>query len=189
MNAAFIILATVSLLGAAAAMSLRKLVHCAFSLVAAFGALAGIYLRLDAEFVGLAQILVYVGSVAILIVFAILLTRGGDDLPAEKPVAGWWTGLVVAGLVFATLTAMVLSSRVSRPNAVAEVQVSVKAIGLKLMTDYVAALEVIGLLLTAALIGAVIIAMQDNPAPNPGKDLDAPPSEGAGGRTDGVDTP
>ena len=74
----FAILAVLTLAGAVAAMSLRNLVHCALALTAAFAGLAAVYLQLNAQFVGFAQILVYIGAVAILIVFAILLTRGGE---------------------------------------------------------------------------------------------------------------
>src|SRR5216110_977453 len=74
----FIILGLLTLAGAVAAMSLRNLVHCALALTVAFAGLAALYLQLDAQFVGFAQILVYIGAVAILIVFALLLTRGSD---------------------------------------------------------------------------------------------------------------
>ena len=68
---------------AIAAMALRQLVHCALCAAAAFAGLALIYLQLDAEFVGFAQLLVYVGAIAILIVFAVLLTRGDEVRPGE----------------------------------------------------------------------------------------------------------
>src|SRR3989442_5934048 len=98
MNLIFAIIGLVTLAGAVAAMSLRNLVHCALCLVAAFGGLAGIFLQLDAQFVGLAQILVYIGAVAILIVFAILLTRGAET-PQPPAVAGrWFLGAAVAAL-------------------------------------------------------------------------------------------
>ena len=79
MNFPFVILALVIAASAIAAMSLRNLVHCALCLVITFAGLAGIYLQLGAEFVGFAQILVYVGAVAILVVYAILLTRSAAD--------------------------------------------------------------------------------------------------------------
>src|SRR5207249_2273823 len=69
MSVPFAIIAVVTLASAIAAMSLRNLVHCALSLVVTFAGLAVFYLQLGAQFVGLAQILVYVGAVAILIVF------------------------------------------------------------------------------------------------------------------------
>src|SRR6266568_364220 len=78
MTLPFALIAMVTLGGAIAAMRLRNLVHCALCLVVAFGGLAAVFLQLDAQFVGLAQILVYIGAVAILIVFAILLTRGSE---------------------------------------------------------------------------------------------------------------
>ena len=74
----FTILAVLTLASAVAAMSLRNLVHCALMLMVTFAGLAAFYLQLDAQFVGFAQILIYIGAVAILIVFAILLTRGSE---------------------------------------------------------------------------------------------------------------
>src|SRR6266516_283767 len=108
MSVPFAIIAVVTLASAIAAMSLRNLVHCALSLVITFAGLAVFYLQLGAQFVGLAQILVYVGAVAILIVFAILLTRGSEP-PQQPVVAGqWFMGLVVGVLVFAVLAGTIL---------------------------------------------------------------------------------
>ncbi len=59
-------------------MTLRGLVHCALALAVAFAGIGTIYLNLGAQFLGLAQLLVYVGAIAVLIVFVILLTRGSD---------------------------------------------------------------------------------------------------------------
>ena len=83
MTLSFAILAVFTIASAIAAMTLRNLVHCALALVGAFAGLAALYLQLDAQFVGFAQILVYVGAVAILIVFAILLTAGGEPAKAR----------------------------------------------------------------------------------------------------------
>src|SRR5437773_9755448 len=111
MLAAFIILALLTIAGAAGAMSLRNLVHCALALVVAFAGLAAAYLQLDAQFVGFAQILVYIGAVAILIVFAILLTRGGEA--PEKAVfsATWLTGVAVTVAVPGVLVWAIVNSR------------------------------------------------------------------------------
>jgi NADH-quinone oxidoreductase subunit J len=163
----FAIIALVTLAGAIAAMSLRNLVHCALCLVLALGGLAVLFLQLDAQFVGLAQILVYIGAVAILIVFAILLTRGSE--PPQQPAltSSWVMGAGVAVLTFGSLAAAMLASSVTpaaaNPKTDVAADVAVKRIGEKLMTDYVLPLEVVALLLTAALIGAVIIAMHEEP--------------------------
>src|SRR5256885_13122277 len=103
-----IILGLLTLAGAVAAMSLRNLVHCALALTVAFAGLAALYLRLDAQFVGFAQILVYIGAVAILIVFAILLTRGIEPRPQSIFSGSWLAGIAVALVVFCLLSAMIL---------------------------------------------------------------------------------
>jgi len=158
----FAIIATLTFASAIAAMSLRNLVHCALCLTMTFAGLAALYLQLSAQFVGLAQILIYIGAVAILVVFAILLTHGGEETPRGAIVSSsWWIGVGIAVAAFASLAAAVLSSVVVKRTATASPDVAVKRIGEKLMNDYVLPLEVIGLLLTAALIGAVIIAMQE----------------------------
>ena len=166
-NEVFIICAIVTLAGAVFAMRLRNLVHCALCLVLAFGGLAALFLQLDAQFVGLAQILVYVGAVAILIVFAILLTRGSEPPQQPSVTPSWVMGAGVAVLTFGSLAAAVLASAVTpaaaNPKTEVAVDVAVKRIGEKLMTDYVLPLEVVALLLTAALIGAVIIALREEP--------------------------
>jgi NADH-quinone oxidoreductase subunit J len=161
MTLPFLVLALLTLAAAIGAMSLRHLVHCALSLVIALAGLAGLFLQLDAEFVGLAQVLVYVGAVAILIVFAILLTRGSDEAPPTPVATSPWWGVGIAVAAFLTMVGAVMASVVARRESVPPPVVTVRAIGDKLMNDYVLPLEVIGLLLTAALIGAVIIAMNE----------------------------
>jgi NADH:ubiquinone oxidoreductase subunit 6 (subunit J) len=163
MSLPFIIIAAATLFAAAAAMSLRNLVHCALSLVVALAGLAGLYLTLGAQFVGFAQVLVYVGAVAILIVFAVLLTRS-DAVPNQAILApGWGIGVVISAAVFATLGWAALNSTGLPRESSPAPETTVKNIGDALMGQYVLPLEVIGLLLTAALIGAVIIAMKEEP--------------------------
>ena len=161
MTLPFIILSVLTIGAAVAAMTLRNLVHCALAVAAAFGGLAGLYLQLDAQFVGFAQILVYIGAVAILIVFAILLTRGGEAPEKSVFSAMWLTGATVAVVVFGVLAWTIVKSLIGEREPAQTADATVKQIGDALMTKYVLPLEVVGLLLTAALIGAVIIAMRD----------------------------
>ena len=157
----FVIIGVLTLASAVAAMSLRNLVHCALMLMVTFGGLAALYLQLGAQFVGFAQVLIYVGAVAILIVFAILLTRGSEP-PRQSIFSGTWVvGVGIAVAVFGLLSAMILSSRAVTHALGPPPEVTVRQIGDQLMTKYVLPLEVMGLLLTAALIGAVIIAMNE----------------------------
>ena len=157
---AFFVLAAVTLAGAICAMSLRNLVHCGLCLALTFAGLAAIYLQLSAEFVGFAQILVYVGAVAILIVFTILLTKNAEV--SISPVSRSWAGgLIVALIVCASLVLPIIRSPSLNRAPVMKPKATVQLIGKKLMTQYVIPLEAIALVLTAALLGAVVIAMRD----------------------------
>ena len=163
MSAAFLILAIVTMVAACAAMTLRGLVHCALALAVAFAGIGTLYLSLGAQFLGLAQLLVYVGAIAVLIVFVILLTRSGDgDSPPLSRAALPITGLLVAGCLFAVLAWAVFHSFAVHPAGTPATPATVRELGAVLMDGYVLPLEVIGLMLTAALIGAVIIAMKEN---------------------------
>ena len=162
MDAGFVIIGGLTVISALAAILLRNLVHCALSLTITFAGLAALYLKLNAQFVGLAQVLVYIGAVAILIVFAVLLTRSDEQTPRAAILSpAWWVGVGVAVAAFCVLAGAICSSAGSKAPGVDGQLITVQQIGDKLMTDYVLPLEVIGLLLTAALIGAVIIAMQE----------------------------
>jgi NADH:ubiquinone oxidoreductase subunit 6 (subunit J) len=161
MTLPFFVCALLVLAGAIAAMSLRSLIHCALALAVTFAGLAAIYLQLNAQFVGLAQLLVYVGAVAILIVFAILLTRGHE--PGDRPhlSSSWPAGVAIAAEVFALLAGIILSSRALVRDLPPAPHITVRQIGDQLMTRFILPLEILGLLLTAALIGAVILARRE----------------------------
>jgi NADH:ubiquinone oxidoreductase subunit 6 (subunit J) len=164
MSVTFAIIAALTLVGAVAAMSLRNLVHCALALTLALAGLAMAYLQLGAQFVGLAQVLVYIGAVAILIVFAILLTRGSDSQPHSRFSSTWAVGAGVAVLVFGVLAKLLMSSPAVTREIPPAPNPTVREIGDQLMSRYILPLEVSGLLLTAALIGAVVIAMHEKEA-------------------------
>ena len=165
MNFAFYLISGLAVAGALAAVLLKNTVHCALALTVAFAGLALMFLELDAQFAGFAQILIYIGAVAILVVFAILLTRGSetpkDGVFGAKPLFG----LVTAAGIFAVLGWAVLHSAQALPGAggspTPAPTVTVMQIGNALMDRYVLPLEIVALLLTAALIGAVIVAMHE----------------------------
>jgi len=165
MTIVFWILAALTVSGGLAAVLLKNTVHCALAVTGAFAGLALLFLQLDAQFAGFAQILVYIGAVAILVVFAILLTRGSETPKNGVFSRTWFAGLCIAAAVFAVLAWAVLHSLAALPGsegATAEApEVSVMQIGNALMGRYVLPLEIVALLLTAAMIGAVIVAMHE----------------------------
>ncbi len=167
MTWSFSILAMLTLASAVAAMALRNLVHCALMLMVTLAGLAAVYLQLGAQFVGFAQILIYIGAVAILIVFAILLTRGNEPPRQAIFSPGWVAGVVIAVAVFGLLSGVILSSQAVRHELRPAPEATVRQIGTQLMGKFILPLEVIGLLLTAALIGAVLIAMREKEDQSP----------------------
>ncbi len=163
MNAAFWILSAMSLIGALLAISLRNLVHCVLSLILFFLGIAGHYFLLRADFLGAVQILIYIGAVAVLILFAIMLTRNvtGTEGPRELFGLGWWTGLGTALIVAAVVWVTVDSAPQAATRSPGQAVSSVEQIGKSLLNQWVVPLEVLGVLLTAALIGAVVIALEE----------------------------
>ena len=154
---AFVLISILTLAGALTAATLPKLIHAALSLVVTFLGVAAFFFLLGAEFVGLVQVFVYVGAVAVLIVFTILLTRREATIPDKFN----WRGAVVAIAVFGGLVWAILKTKslvIATPQIPA---LTVKRIGEVLMTDFVWPLQCVGLLLTAALIGALILVMEE----------------------------
>ncbi len=128
--------------------------------------MALLFLQLDAQFAGFAQILVYIGAVAILIVFAILLTRG-SDLPKDGVFSQTWlVGLVIAAGVFAVLGWAVLQSVDANPQCRWPHPPSpCTTSATRSSAAMCCRLRLLRLLLTAATIGAVIVAMHEKERP------------------------
>jgi NADH-quinone oxidoreductase subunit J len=178
MSPIFLFLAGLTLAGAVGAMALRNPVHCALSLVVTFVGLAGVYLDLGAQFLGLVQVLVYVGAVAILLVFVLLVTRSGAD-ETNPPPGGllrdaWGSGWLAASGV-AVVLAIAVSGAARLPGReVAPELPRVRDLGESLMTDFVVPLQAVGVLLTVAMIGAAILALREGRAGvRPGRKEDA----------------
>jgi NADH-quinone oxidoreductase subunit J len=154
---AFVFIAILTLAAALAAATLSKLIHAALCFALSFVGVAAFYFLLGAEFVGLVQVFVYVGAVAVLIVFTILLTRRD----VEKDRGFNWNGVAIALAVFAGLIWAIMQSGDLAMTAPSIAPLTVKQIGKSLMTDYVWPLQCVGVLLTAALIGALVLVLEE----------------------------
>lgn len=156
-NAAFIFVAILTLAAALAAATLRELMHAALSFAVALVGLAAIFFLLGAEFVGLVLVFIYIGAVAVLIVFTILLTR--RDVGKDRGFN--WAGVLIALAVFCGLMWSILKTQSISIVAPHIRALTVKRIGEVLMAGYVWPLQCVGVLLTAALIGALILVMEE----------------------------
>jgi NADH-quinone oxidoreductase subunit J len=159
---AFVLLAALTIGSGIAAISLRNLIHCALCFATCLLGIAGIFLWLGAQFIGFAQVLVYVGAISILVVFAILLTRGAGNENGQRWFGSPLVSATIAVLLAGVLLASLFASNHSTPTAAQlSAPAPVLAIGQKLMTSHVLALEMIALMLTAALLGAITLAMPE----------------------------
>jgi NADH:ubiquinone oxidoreductase subunit 6 (subunit J) len=153
-----LLIAFLMLGSAAVAMLLRNLVHSALLLVLSWASIAVFYLWAGAEFAAFAQLIVYVGAVSMIVLFAVLLTRPPKLADVEKPAAARVTNALLAGgAVAGVMAGAVLSAEFDSGPAVSPV-VTVREIGVQLMGPQTAALLVVGVILTVALLGAVVIA-------------------------------
>jgi len=147
---------------AAVAMMLRNLIHSALLLIGAWAGIAAFYLWAGAEFVAFAQALIYIGAVSMVVLFAVLLTRQGEtSAPVEfTSISRLMWALFAAGGVAGVLIGAVLGTPMGNPPP-ALAAPSVKQLGLELMGPHAAALLIVGVILTVALLGAVVIASLD----------------------------
>lgn len=155
----FIILAGLALLGAVGMVALRNLVHTVLSMVLSFLAVAGIFILLEAGFLAVVQILIYVGALAILILFAVMLTRDLMDRKVHVNAGQWPLALIVSAALFAVLG--VLLVRAAWPTVTASIAGDhVVALGEALVGPYALPFEAASVLLLVALIGAIVIARE-----------------------------
>jgi NADH:ubiquinone oxidoreductase subunit 6 (subunit J) len=159
---AFLLIAGITLGSAAAAMLLRNLIHSALLLVGSWAGIAAFYLWAGAEFVAFAQTLVYVGAVSMIVLFAVLLTRRSRSEVALDP-GSFGRGLaatMVGAVVLGVLSGAILVSDFPEHTR-APAPVTVRQLGTQLMTMHTAALLIVGVILTVALLGAVVLAAVD----------------------------
>ena len=163
MTVALFLIAGLMLGSAAVAMLLRNLIHSALLLVASWAGVAAFYLWAGAEFVAFAQILVYVGAISMVVLFAVLLTRQGLEISRPVEADSRWrafSAITVGACLAAVLGSAILSTKL--PAATTEAPaLSVKDTGLELMNQHGAALLIVGVILTVALLGATVLAATD----------------------------
>lgn len=137
----------------------RNLFHSAIWLVGAFAGIAAIYWLLEAEYLAIAQVMIYIGAIATLIVFAIMLSRG--MMIGRTPMNNFQTGIsaVTAVLLFVLLAVVLF--QINWPVAQQALGDNVIAqIGQALVTTYVVPFQTIAILLSVALVGAIMIARE-----------------------------
>jgi NADH:ubiquinone oxidoreductase subunit 6 (subunit J) len=159
LNVLFIVIGLVTLGAAVMVVASQNLLRSALWLILSFFGIAAIFVLLQAEFLAVVQILVYVGAISTLIIFAIMLSRNAMD-PKQPRFNDQW-GLVAgfAALLFVSLAA--ITTRVAWPVATGDVPADmIQRLGADFVGAYTVPFEVASLLLVVAMIGAIIIARE-----------------------------
>jgi len=171
---AFYVIAVVLVGSSLAVVLLRNIVHAALFLALAFGAAAGIYILLNAEFIAIVQVLIYAGAVTILVLFAIMLTQNASTSAGSPFARQWW----LAGLICIVLAGALIYAVGSSPMAVGSPGASVNLasagaaggtvvrLGQLLYSpfnySYVLPFEIASVVLLVAIIGAIVIGREDD---------------------------
>lgn len=163
----FVLLAVVTMVSAALAVGSKQVVHAALWLVVALGGVAGCFLLLGAELLAWVQVLVYVGAVVVLVVFALMLTRAptgalSAEVTPNQPVAAVLGVLAALGMGATFVVAFGGQRLDGRGDGSAE------ALGEAIFTQWVMAFEVLSVVLLAALIAAIAISRADGDRPHKG---------------------
>lgn len=162
----FYFFAGIAIVSALMTISRRNPVASALWLVSTFFALAAIYTLLGAFFIGIIQILVYAGAIMILFLFVIMLLNLGNDYEPDFRSSVWKATAAGSSLVLLALLARMIAGPAT-PNQTASVDLAaaqveqygaVGAIGVPMFLEYVVPLQVTGLLLLVAVVGAVVLA-------------------------------
>ncbi|MBI2863313.1 MAG: NADH-quinone oxidoreductase subunit J [Chloroflexi bacterium] len=155
----FYVFGALAVVGALGVVSARNVVHSALLLVLALVMVAGVFFVLQADFLGLVQVLIYAGAVAVVVLFGLMLTRVGRDTDTldnpQKPFA-----ILAAAVFLGTLVYTIVKTGWLHSSGTIT-RVDAYALGQSLFTTWAIPFEVASLVLLVALIGAVIIAAGD----------------------------
>jgi NAD(P)H-quinone oxidoreductase subunit 6 len=156
----FYLVAAVTVGSAAMVAFSRNIIYSAFSLLGAFAGVAGIYVFLGADFVAAVQLLIYVGGILVLILFAVMLTHRITDVKITNRAAGKIPALAIVGVLIGLLVQTIRQTPWAKAKEVLYTPTSAK-IGDMFLQEYLLPFELASLVLLAALIGAVVLARKE----------------------------
>jgi NADH-quinone oxidoreductase subunit J len=162
-DVAFVLFAEILLVSGLLVVTMRDIIRCGLAMIVCFGALAGIYVVVGAPLVAGAQVLVYIGAISVLILFAIMLTQ--DKVAPSRlvfqtqAVPAAIAAIVLAVVISLTVTATDWSAVASR------IHNATNDVALMLFNAYVLPFEIVSVLLLAAVIGGIFLARHDEGGP------------------------
>jgi NADH-quinone oxidoreductase subunit J len=163
-DALFWILAAVMIGAAFLVVTMRDIIRCGLAMIVCFGALAGIYVLMGAPLIGAAQVIVYIGAISVLVLFAIMLTQT-KDAPARLVFQTQAGPAAIAAVIIAVVIALAVTAT-DWGELTERVRLSTDAMSAALFNDFVFPFEIVSVLLLAAVIGAVFLAKREPGGPS-----------------------
>ena len=160
---AFYFFAVVSLASAAVVVFSRNIMYAAFSLLFTFFGVAGIYVLLNADFIAVAQLLIYVGGILVLLLFGVMLTNKVVSVDIKSGTMQLWPGAMLAAAVAGILCGVYYKTDWRIVQGVPGTPSTTNALGELFMTRYLLPFEVASVALLVALLGAALIARKHRP--------------------------
>jgi NADH:ubiquinone oxidoreductase subunit 6 (subunit J) len=163
-DALFWILAAVMLGSALLVVTLRDIIRCGLAMMVCFGALAGIYVVLGAPLIAAAQVIVYIGAISVLILFAIMLTQT-KAAPTRLVFQTQAVPAAISAIVIAIVIALAIGAT-DWGEVPARIRLATDALSQVLFHDFVLPFEVVSVLLLAAVVGGVFLAKREPGGPS-----------------------
>ncbi|HEY8543939.1 MAG TPA: NADH-quinone oxidoreductase subunit J [Acidimicrobiales bacterium] len=166
----FYLFAAVTIAAAVAVVTTKNVVRAALYLIVVFSSIVGVYLLLAAEFVAVTQILVYIGAIMVLMLFGIMLTRAKIGREVDLTNDNWWVGLITAVLLVGVMGYALVDAfgddQLPGDTRVEQVldatgPSNTSTVSDAIFSQYLIPFEVVSVLLTAALVGAIVLARKD----------------------------
>ena len=164
-NVFFYVIAIAMTVSAIRVVTVKNVVHAAMYLVVVLAGVAAQFILLASEFIAAAQVLVYIGSVIVLVLFGVMLTRAKLGRDANLTNDYWYIGLTTAVMVFAVMAYALLDhfgdDRLDVENTATQVAGNTEQVSDAIFSTYVVPFEALSVLLLAALVGAIVLARKD----------------------------
>ncbi len=154
----FYAFAAITVLSAFVVVFSRNIMYAAFSLLFTFCGVAGLYVLLQADFLAVTQILIYVGGILVLMLFGVMLTNKVVSVDIKTGTLHTIPAMILAAIVLGSLAAVFYATWSKTPDPAISTTSTTKAIGELLMTNFVLPFEVASVILLAALVGAAFMA-------------------------------
>ena len=159
-TAVFYLIALITVVSAGMVAFSRNIIYSAFSLLGTFMGVAGLYVFLGADFVAAVQVLIYVGGILVLILFAVMLTHRITDVEITNRAAGRIPALIIVGVLLYLLIQAIKETPWVKAKEIVYAPTTAR-IGALFLEQYLLPFELASLILLAAMIGAVVLSRKE----------------------------